>query len=41
MLESKSVADVSETYNQSEGRSYKDIYYRTLRDVAGKKGFIV
>ena len=41
MLVSKSVADVSETYNQSVGMSYKDIYYQTLRDVVGKKGFIV
>ena len=42
-LVSKSVADVSETYNQSEGNgmSYKEMYYQTLRDVVGKKGFIV
>jgi hypothetical protein len=39
-LASKSIADVSESYNTS-GKSYRDIYSQTLRDVVGKKGFIV
>jgi len=37
---SKSVGDVSESYTPSV-QSYRDIYLRTLKDVVGKKGFIV
>ena len=40
-LVSKSVADVSETYNVTGATSFKGIYCELLRDVAGKKGFIV
>ena len=40
-LVSKSVADVSETYNVTAATSYRDVYLKTLRDVTGKRGFIV
>ena len=42
-LASKSVADVSETYNITAGatKGYRDMYLSTLRDAIGKRGFIV
>ncbi|MCL2154181.1 MAG: hypothetical protein FWH53_00810 [Leptospirales bacterium] len=42
-LASKSVADVSESYNTTTAatKGYRGVYLSTLRDVIGKRGFIV
>jgi len=40
-LQSKSVADVSETYASSNSGGWLKLYIRELRTITGKRGFIV
>ncbi len=38
---SKSIADVSETYSDSTGGGWLNLYIRELRTITGRRGFIV
>ena len=40
-LASKSVADVSETYANTQGGGWSSIYRKELINITGRKGFIV
>lgn len=39
-LASKSIADVSESYSNSKGGGWLNLYIRELRNITGKRGFI-
>lgn len=40
-LASKTVADVSETYSNASGGGWISLYLRELRNITGKRGFII